>query len=71
MSGQSAIHCPNTECQKPIISQVALVEGSRFVVRCFHCGRYVKIIVGFKHIDKRLLENLHERNIISSEQPYE
>lgn len=66
-TASSSIHCPNSACQKPLISQVALAEGSRFVVKCAHCQRFVKIIAGFKHIEKRLLLELHEQRIISIE----
>lgn len=69
MSGtaSSSIHCPNNTCQKVLISQVALAEGSRFVVRCAACHCFVKIIAGFKHIEKRLLLELHEQRIITVE----
>ena len=61
------IHCPN--CQKPIVSHVALGEGSSFIVKCATptCARFVKIIAGFKHIEKRLLSNVNDSNIIQEE----
>lgn len=66
-TGSSNIHCPNPACQKPVLSQVALAEGSRFVLRCPSCAMYVKIIVGFNRIEKRLLRELHEKAILTAE----
>lgn len=63
-SKKSVIHCPNMECQKPIMSQIALVEGTTFVIRCYSCSKYVRIQTNFNHISKRVLKELKDRNII-------
>ena len=56
------IHCP--KCAKPLISQVAISEGTRFVMRCFYCGAFVKIIGTFNIIHKRVLQDPREVHII-------
>lgn len=69
MNGTSSakIHCPR--CEKPILSQVALAEGTRFVVRCPNpqCNAMIKIIATFNVIHKRLLTDLHEQRMIETE----
>ena len=67
-TSSSNIHCPAKGCEKPILSQVALAEGSRFVLRCPSCKNFVKIITGFNHIEKRLLQDLHKTNIIKADE---
>ena len=59
------LHCP--ACRKPILSQVALAEGSRFVVKCPNpeCKKFVKVITGFNTIDKKAVENLHDPAIVT------
>lgn len=61
------IHCPG--CGSTILSQVALAEGSRFVVKCIKCKQFVKFIVGFNFIQKKLLIDLHQNHIIADEAP--
>lgn len=64
---KTVIHCPATGCSKPLMSQVAMAEGTRFVMRCFYCGCYVKIIVSFTTIHKKQLQSVHQGAIIESE----
>lgn len=68
-NANSVIHC--LSCHKPVLSQVALAEGSRFVVRCANptCGAYMRILAGFGAIHKRLLTEPRERAILTSEEP--
>lgn len=66
-SSASAIHCPNDQCRKPIMTQVALVEGSRFVMKCPACGAFVRIIAAFQFIHKRILTDPKEKNILTEE----
>lgn len=62
-TSSAKIHCP--ACQKPLISQVALAEGSRFVVMCGYCKRFVKIVAGFNTIEKRLLMEVRDTIIVT------
>ena len=66
-TNSAKIHCPNRNCGKPILSQVALAEGSRFVLRCANCQQLIKIITGFNVIHKRVLLDIREQVIISAE----
>lgn len=62
-TSSAKLHCP--ACQKPLISQVALAEGSRFVVMCAYCQRYTKIVAGFNSIEKRLLMEVRDTIIVT------
>lgn len=62
----TVIHCE--KCHKPLMTQVAMAEGTRFIIRCFYCGAYIKIIVSFTAIHKRLLASLHDNAIIEREE---
>jgi len=66
-SQSSIIHCPVKDCGKILISQIALAEGTTFVIKCCSCGNFTRIIVGFNYVEKRLLQDLHKRNIITKE----
>lgn len=63
----TSVHCPT--CGKPILSQVALAEGSRFVMKCPNpeCGIFIKVIAGFNYIEKRALLQIRETRIIKAE----
>lgn len=69
MNGTAAakIHCPNPFCQKPVLTQVALAEGSRFVLRCPNCKSFVRIIATFTTIEKRILTGVKDTAIITAE----
>ena len=56
------IHCANKGCQKPIIKDVSLVEGTRFMVKCYWCGAFNRIIVHFKFIEKKLVAIQEQRH---------
>ena len=64
MSGNmtGVLHCP--DCKKMIASRVALVEGSHFIMKCYSCKGYVKIIVGFNYIDKKMLKNINDNSVV-------
>ena len=50
------LHCPNEECKKLLMKGVTLLPGSKFIVKCFWCGKMVSIERDVKRIILRDLE---------------
>ena len=64
----SVVHCPHTSCGKPLLSQLALWEGTTFVMRCPSCLGYVRIQASYSVIMKRAIIEPKERALIDHEQ---
>lgn len=62
---KNVIHCP--KCEAPLLSQVALAEGSTFVIKCCKCDTYVRIQAGFNFIAKRILTEPKDTKIVTTE----
>ena len=39
------LHCSNPQCRKLLIKDANLPLGTNFTVKCFHCGRFIRIVV--------------------------
>lgn len=62
----SKLHCPNRLCQKPLLTQVAMAEGTRFVMRCPWCQTLVRIIATFTTVHKRILTDARDSRILGT-----
>lgn len=66
-SKSSVLHCPHKDCGKILLTQMAIWEGTTFVMKCPHCSGYVKIQATFNIIIKKALTDPRERSIIEKE----
>lgn len=64
-TASASIHCPNKACGAKILTEVALTSGTRFMMKCANCGSMIKIIAGFNSIEKKLIANKREENIVT------
>jgi hypothetical protein len=44
------IHCPNKDCQKPLIKDACLPPTTNFKIKCYHCGNIILIMSDYKGI---------------------
>ena len=64
----SVVHCPHEGCAKPLLSQLALWEGTTFIMRCSSCQGYVRIQASYSTIMKRAILDPKERTVLEHEQ---
>lgn len=67
MSQSGMLHCPCEGCAKPLLVQVAMAEGTRFVMKCPHCSGFVRVVVSHTQIHKRELRDQKDRCILNGE----
>lgn len=49
------INCPSKDCKKMLLKNVVLRTGTRFTLKCFHCGAGVSVEAQQGNIQLKLL----------------
>lgn len=60
------IHCPSSDCKKLLLKNASLIPGTSFEIKCYWCGKRVKVASDNKRITLEDMEKDRDDRCITA-----